>query len=134
MMKLTAFLLSLRQGAWGESHARKFLIRNGMKVIGKNVRPSRRDGRYEIDIICKTEKGTSVVFVEVKTHIRKSPYSTRLWKIDKRKKNALRHACYAWLKRAGWQGNYRFDVVQVYGDCRSGLPPEIDHIENVKLF
>ena len=33
-----------------------------------------------------------------------------------------------------WHGNFRFDVIEVYGDETSGAPPEIDHIANVKLF
>jgi putative endonuclease len=49
-------------GAWGEGVAAVFLEQNGYRIIGRNVRPDRRD---EIDIIARI--GASLVFVEVKT-------------------------------------------------------------------
>jgi hypothetical protein len=33
-----------------------------------------------------------------------------------------------------WHGNFRFDVVQVYGAENGPSAPEIDHVENVRMF
>ena len=134
MTKLLRTIFAWRQGAWGETCAAAHLKRNGMKIIGRNVRPSLMDRRYEIDLICKSGDGSQIVFVEVKTHRTRSMFAPRLWKIDKRKKAAMHYACSSWLERARWRGNYRFDVIEVYGDCLSDDDPEIDHIKNVPLF
>jgi Holliday junction resolvase-like predicted endonuclease len=75
-----------------------------------------------------------VVFVEVKTHKRHSSYAGRLWAIDRRKKSNLLRASANWLMVRKWHGNFRFDVIEIYGEQDGELPPEIDHIMNVKLF
>ena len=46
----------------------------------------------------------------------------------------LLRACSCWILQRHWHGNFRFDVVQVYGEPNGPHPPEIDHIENVPLF
>ena len=70
----------------------------------------------------------------MKTHRARSPRASRLWRVDKRKKAILLRACSNWILREKWHGNFRFDVVQVYGAPASGAAPEIDHVENVRLF
>ena len=82
----------------------------------------------------RTRDRRSLAFVEVKTHKAHSPRASRLWRIDKRKKNVLLRACSSWIMHERWHGNFRFDVVQVYGEPEGAHPPEIDHIENVPLF
>lgn len=134
MNEMTPQALARRQGSWGENAAVAYLKRAGWKIVGRNIRPCRLDRRCEIDIICKNRAGDRLLFVEVKTHLRHSAFASRLWKIDSRKKRVLLRACVTWLKKTGWRGSYRFDVIQIYGDCRIGEPPEIDHIENIKLF
>src|ERR1700740_2293120 len=52
----------LRRGALGEKLARRFLRRNGYKILYRNFR-GRRGG--EIDIVCRDRD--TLVFVEVKT-------------------------------------------------------------------
>jgi len=47
-------------GAWGEERAAAFLKGAGYDIIGRNVRPNRRD---EIDIIARRDD--FLVFVEV---------------------------------------------------------------------
>ncbi len=121
------------QGVWGERMAEAALRRKGWKVLGRNVRPCLQDQRCEIDLIFRSAEA-SVVFVEVKTHSCRSEYDSRLKSINARKKQALLRACAAWLKRERWKGNFRFDVVEVWGSKDSGEAPEIDHIENVPLF
>lgn len=121
------------QGEWGERMAEEFLLGRGWKVIGRNVRPCRKDRRCEIDRVFLSEAG-GVVFVEVKTHLARTEYDSRLKSVDARKKRVLLRACANWLQLARWKGDFRFDVVEVWGSHASKVPPEIDHIENVPLF
>lgn len=125
--------VSGRQGSWGEDMACLYLVERGWTVIERNARPCASDRRCEVDIIAKSPAG-GVVFVEVKTHRRHSEYASRLWRVGKRKKRPLLRACASWVMAHRWHGNFRFDVIQVYGDRSSPGGPEIDHIENVPLF
>lgn len=125
---------SVQSGCWGENVAADHLRRKGWRIIGRNVRPCRKDRRCELDIVAYVPSERQVVFVEVKTHRRHSPYAKRLWAIDRRKKANLLRASANWLMDRKWHGNCRFDVIEVYGERGGELPPEIDHITNVKLF
>ena len=120
------------QGSWGEAVAADFLRRRGWQVLAMNVRPCKRDLRCEIDLVVKSACGNIIVFVEVKTHKAHSDRATRLWSIDRRKKQNLLRACTNWILHERWHGNFRFDVIEVYG--QPGVEPEIDYIENVPLF
>jgi len=125
---------SALQGEWGEGVAANFLAGRGWRIIGRRVRPCRLDRRCEIDIVAFEPAANRVVFVEVKTHAVRSRYATRIWGVDRRKKRVLLRACATWIKRSKWHGNFRFDVVEVYGSHDSADPPAIDHVENVRLF
>ena len=125
---------SVRTGSWGEDVAACFLRNHGWEIVGRRVRPCRRDRRCEIDVIARSPDRQTVVFVEVKTHAVRSLRASPLWGVDRRKKNVLLRACANWLMSKKWHGNFRFDVVQVYGEPGGASPPEIDHIENVPLF
>ena len=122
------------RGCWGESMALSFLKQRGWVLVGKNVRPCERDKRCEIDLIMRSRDRAMIVFVEVKTHIRKSTRASRLWCVDRRKKNILLRACTNWILKNKWHGNFRFDVIQIYGSPHGADLPEIDHMENVHLF
>lgn len=121
------------QGRWGEDVAERHLVAMGWKLVGRNVRPCARDRRCEIDRIFRTPDGC-IVFVEVKTHRRRSELASRLFGVDRRKKNVLLRACAGWIMANHWHGAFRFDVVEVYGLHSSAEPPEVDHVENVRLF
>ena len=127
-------LESVAQGNWGEDVASRFLKDKGWRIVGRRVRPCRRDRRCEIDIIAFDPGAGRIVFVEVKAHAARSPFANRLWGVDRRKKRVLLRACATWLQREKWHGNFRFDVVEVYGSRASSLEPAIDHLENVPLF
>ena len=125
---------SAAQGRWGEEIAAAHLRRIGWRIVARNAHPCRRDRRCELDIIAYAPRENRIVFVEVKTHRRRSPFAGRLWAVDARKKRNLLRAGANWLMRRRWHGNWRFDVIEIYGSRELGTPPEIDHIENVKLF
>lgn len=123
-----------RIGRWGEDVAVRFLRNHGWDIVGRRVRPCSRDRRCEIDVIVRSRDMRTVAFVEVKTHASRSPRAAPLWGVDKRKKNVLLRACANWIMREKWHGNFRFDVIQVFGRRAGPNPPEIDHFENVPLF
>lgn len=52
-------------GSWGEDYAAEYLQRNGYVILERDWRYGK--SKRDIDIICKSEDGTTVVFVEVKT-------------------------------------------------------------------
>ncbi len=125
---------SVRIGSWGEDIAACFLKKHGWEIVGRRVRPCKRDRRCEIDVVARSADRQTVVFVEVKTHAVRSPRASPLWGVDRRKKNVLLRACANWLMWKKWHGNFRFDVIEVFGRRTSPRPPEIDHFENVPLF
>ena len=126
--------LSAERGRWGEEVATRYLRNRGWSVLERNARPCASDRRCEIDLIVRSADRRSVVFVEVKTHRRRSARASRLWCVDRRKKNVLLRACTNWILRKKWHGNFRFDVIEVYGTPGDARPTEIDHVENVPLF
>jgi Holliday junction resolvase-like predicted endonuclease len=111
----------------------KHLRSRGWRILERNSRPCRRDRRCELDIIAFDPGENKIIFVEVKTHISRQERASRLWGISAVKKKNLLRASANWLMRRHWHGNWRFDVLEVYGKSES-YSPEIDHIENVKLF
>ena len=125
---------SAAQGRWGEEVAVEHLRRIGWRIVERNSHPCRRDRRCELDIVAYMPAENRVVFVEVKTHRQRSPFAGRLWAVDRRKKRNLLRAGANWLMRRRWHGNWRFDVIEVYGSRDRDAPPEIDHITNVRLF
>ena len=122
-----------RNGAWGEEVAAEHLRRHGFEIIDRNSRPAASDRRLEIDIVAWERASDTMVFVEVKQHRSISPYARRLRAIDRRKRQNLRRVFNAWRRINRWQGAFRFDVVEVYGEPGGGRPV-VDHIANVELF
>lgn len=123
---------SQAEGRWGEDLAAHQLESEGWKIVGRNVRPFFFDRRCEIDLIAR--QGDGIVFVEVKTRRTRTEWSPALLGIDRRKKKVLLKACGAWLRKAKWDGNFRFDVVEITGEKDSPTPPTVEHYENVPLF
>ena len=119
-------------GEWGEDVAVEYLRRGGYEIVDRNARPVDDDERLEIDIVAFDWKNDAMVFVEVKQHAEHTPYERRLRSIDRRKRLNLRRACNAWRRANKWHGNFRFDVIEIYGT--PGDRPEIDHVPHVELF
>lgn len=119
-------------GEWGESLAAEFLRREGYEIIERNSHPVKKDLRLDIDIVAYDRRNDAMVFVEVKQHSTHSPYEKRLRSVDRRKKANLLRAFNAWRRVNAWRGNFRFDVVEVYG--RPGGKGEVDHIPHVNIF
>lgn len=125
--------VGVRHGKWGEDVAAECLRLEGCEIIERNARPCSWDQRLEVDIIAYDRKVDAMVFVEVKQHARHSDFESRLRSVNRRKRNLLRLACNSWRLRNRWSGNYRFDVIEIFGvpGCSR---PEVDHIRQVNLF
>jgi putative endonuclease len=97
-------------GRWGEDLAVAHLKRAGYRILGRRVRPDRRD---EIDIVARTDD--VLVFVEVKTRASES-FGRPAEAVNHAKRHALNRAAVRYLRRLGFPRLvYRFDVVEVIG-------------------
>jgi len=115
-------------GLWGEEKAVAFLQANGFTILGRNVRPDKRD---EIDVVARI--GETLVFVEVKTR-RREDFGRPLMAVDKEKRHALNRAAAAYLRRAKFPNlYYRFDVIEVLGQPEEG-EPVIRHLDDAFPF
>ena len=106
-------------GRRGETLAAQWYSSLGYEIVGTNVRV----GRFELDLICRTEHET--VFVEVKT-VLDSEYGDPVYKVDRAKRRAIVQATRLWLlgHPQGARG-VRFDIVTVDG---STAPPSMVHL------
>lgn len=115
-------------GLWGEDQASAFLQAHGFTILGRNVRPDKRD---EIDVVART--GETLVFVEVKTR-RREDFGRPLMAVDKKKRHALNRAAAAYLRLAKFPNlYYRFDVIEVLGQPEEG-EPVIRHLDDAFPF
>ncbi len=114
-------------GRWGEDVAAAFLERAGYRILGRRVRPDRRD---EIDLVVR--KDQSLVFVEVKTRASED-FGRPLSAVDTAKRKALNRAAVRYLRQLDFPKlYYRFDTIEVIGT--EGQAPEVRHIENAFPF
>jgi len=115
-------------GVWGEGQAADRLRRDGWKILGRRVRPNRRD---ELDIIAARDG--VLAFVEVKTRTDERVARPGA-SVKAAKRHALNRAARAYLRQAGFPDRiYRFDIVEVVGRP-GGAPPEIRHHEDAFPF
>ena len=114
----------LDSGEWGEQEAERFLVQAGYRILGRRVRPDRRD---EIDLVARIER--TLVFVEVKTR-RSERFGRPAAAVDRRKRQVLSRAAVRYLRKLGFpRVMIRFDVVEVVGEP-GDVAPRIRHIEN----
>jgi len=114
-------------GRWGEDLAVAHLRGEGYRILGRRVRPDRRD---EIDIVAR-KKGV-LIFVEVKTRATED-FGSPAQAVDRDKRRALNRAAARYLRRLGHPRLIcRFDVVEVIG--RPGSRVTLRLIENAFPF
>jgi putative endonuclease len=115
-------------GRWGEDVAAAFLERAGYRILGRRVRPDRRD---ELDIVARL--GDSLVFVEVKTRASED-FARPFAAVNAAKRQALNRAAVHYLRQLDFPKlYYRFDTIEVVGT--EGAPdPVVRHIENAFPF
>lgn len=110
-------------GAWGEQIAAAFLEHKDYRVIARNSRT--RFG--EIDIVAM--QGKYVVFAEVKTR-KNARFAAARENVTAAKQARIIAAAEEWLQTHPTELQPRFDVIEVYGEENSLLPPHINHLEN----
>lgn len=114
-------------GLWGEEVAVACLVEQGYRILGRRVRPDRRD---EIDIVAR--QGQTLVFVEVKTRGSEA-FGRPSDAVDAAKRKALNRAAVRYLRRLGFPALfYRFDTIEVVG--APDAKPVVRHIENAFPF
>jgi putative endonuclease len=92
-------------GTAGETRAAEFLVRQGYRILDRNVRV----GGVEVDLIVR--RGPLVAFVEVKTR-RSTHFGGPELAVDATKQARLVRAAAAWLREhRGRARRVRFDVV-----------------------
>lgn len=108
-------------GSRGEREAARYLKRQGLRVLARNVRA----GGGELDLIAR--EGQTLVFVEVKTRRKGDPAEA----VTPAKQAILTRAALAFLRRRRLlEVPCRFDVVAiVWEDARHG-PPQIQHLRD----
>ncbi len=120
-------------GKWGEMVARNYLVNHGYKIIECNSRPVPKDARLEIDIIARDCREKTLVFVEVKQHACHSEWERRTRSVTGHKRRLLKRTCNMWRIMNSYRGNYRFDIIEVFGTPKTGII-NIDHIDHVNIF
>ncbi|MCX8015787.1 MAG: YraN family protein [Patescibacteria group bacterium] len=97
-------------GTLGELIAERHLIKEGYKIIAKNV----REKWGEIDLIADNKK--EIVFIEVKTLIQKSPSLSNLKPEDQMTNHKIQHlqkSILHYLNKNKINGDYRVDLISV---------------------
>src|SRR5712691_2705683 len=113
----------LRRGALGEKLARRFLRRNGYKILYHNFR-GRSGG--EIDIVARDHD--TLVFIEVKTRTRED-FGRPLTAVDRQKQRRISRGGLAWLRLLDEPDIlFRFDVVEVM--IAPDAKPRLELIKN----
>src|ERR1043166_8582938 len=113
----------LRRGALGEKLARKFLRKNGYKILYRNFH-GRSGG--EIDIVARDDD--TLVFVEVKTRGGET-FGRPVAAVDQAKRRRIARGGLAWLRMLdNPEILFRFDVVEIViaGDAN----PQVELIKN----
>lgn len=115
-------------GLWGEDRAADHLRRSGWKILGRRVRPNRRD---ELDLVAS--RNGVLAFVEVKTRTDER-FARPAAAVNAPKRHALNRAARAYLRRAHYPDMlYRFDIIEVVGRPDTA-PPQIRHLESAFPF
>jgi putative endonuclease len=113
----------LRRGARGEKLARRYLKRNGYKVLFRNFRGG---SGGEIDVVCRDND--TLVFVEVKTRGRED-FGRPFEAVDREKRKRISRGALAWLRMLDNPDIlFRFDVVEVI--IADDAKPRLELIKN----
>lgn len=113
-------------GKWGEDYAEDFLKKAGYIILERDWRYGR--SKRDIDIICKTQDGRTVVFVEVKTRAYEEltdPEDA----VDRKKIRFLGQAANEYVKMQDIVEELRFDIIALLGR-KGSAKIEINHIED----
>ncbi len=124
---------NLYLGKFGEDIAADFLIKNGYKISGRNL----KFGRHELDIVA--EDKDFIIFIEVKTRSCKYPESSNYGNpgraVTYKKRTDTVKATYEYLRTHHTNKQPRMDVIEVFlhemSDSRV-TPPQILNINHIR--
>ncbi|MDP2789784.1 MAG: YraN family protein [bacterium] len=111
--------ITQERGKRGEDFAASFLLKNGFRIVERNVRTP----FGEIDLVCND--ATTTVFVEVKYRA-STAFGQPEEVVVGKKLMRMRHAAEWYVTQHKLQGAYRLDVVGITGD-----PPRCTHLVDV---
>jgi putative endonuclease len=99
-----------RLGRTGERLARRYLRRQGYKVLYQNFRAPRGG---EVDLVCRDRAAGALVFVEVKTR-RGRAYGDPAEAVTREKQQLIARGALAWLRLLdNPEIFFRFDIVEI---------------------
>ncbi len=110
-MRYESGYLSRVRGSQGEALAVRHLLRQGMRVLERNVRL----GKDEIDIVAFDPLDRCVAFVEVKMRSNGADYHPSL-NMTRKKRRVILRAARRWVSDKGYDGGYRLDAAYVSGN------------------
>jgi putative endonuclease len=112
-----------RFGRIGEWIAVLWLVAHGYRIRHRNW----TGGTGEIDLVA--QRGTTIVFVEVKSRVRED-FGGAVAAVNRSKQRTIRRAARAYLSRHRlWESPTRFDVIAV--QRRAGFVPwRIEHVRD----
>lgn len=114
---------NLATGKIGEQIAKKYLEKNGYKIIEQNFKT-----KYaEIDLVARQKN--EIVFVEVRTK-KGDLFGTPEDSLDKRKLRKLWLNAQGYVNRVRWQGPYRIDAVCIVLKMDNTIE-RLEHYENI---
>lgn len=113
-------------GDWGEDYVADYLQKNGYVIMERDWTYGR--SKRDIDIICKTEDLTTVVFVEVKTRAVEEATDPED-AVDIKKMRHIGMAADEYVKSHDISEELRFDIITVIGRKNSNNI-KLNHIED----
>ncbi len=113
-------------GKWGEETAVAYLQNAGYIILDRDWHYG--GGKRDLDIVCKTQDRTTVVFVEVKTR-EPEELAEPEDAVDLRKIRHLGRVADEYVKMYDIVEDLRFDIITVIGR-QNGDNIDINHIED----
>lgn len=113
-------------GKWGEDLAADYLQKAGYIIMDRDWHYG--SGKRDLDIVCKTQDRTTIVFVEVKTRAEEEladPEDA----VDLRKIRHLGRVADEYVKMYGIVEELRFDIIAIVGRPNND-DIQINHIED----
>lgn len=113
-------------GKWGEEYAAEYLQKKGYIIVNRDWRYGR--SLNDIDIICKTEDLTTVVFVEVKTRSHDEVVRPEA-AVNRKKIYHIGRAADHYVKLFHVTERIRFDIITIIG-TKDSANVKLSHIVN----
>lgn len=113
-------------GTWGEDYAAEYLTRQGYVILERDWRYGR--SKVDVDLICKTGDGRTIVFVEVKTRASEQLLDPED-AVDSKKIRHIGRAADAYVKMHDVVEELRFDIIAIIGQPGSANI-NLNHIED----